>query len=78
MSGMSTPVSQYTNVTSGELRGFRRATNRARRSGQGLTTVVMFLLVPQVKLSKRLDAARAAEHWSAQLTALIEQQLQSE
>jgi hypothetical protein len=31
----------------GELRGFRRATERARRSGQGLTTVVMFLLVQQ-------------------------------
>ena len=62
----------------GELRGFRRATDRARRSGQGLTTVVMFLLVPQVKLSKRLDVARAAEHWSAQLPALIEQQLRSE
>jgi hypothetical protein len=61
-----------------ELRGFRRATERARRSGQGLTTVVMFLLVPQVKLSKRLDVARAAEHWSAQLPALIEQQLRTE
>jgi hypothetical protein len=43
-----------------------------------VTTVVMFLLVPQVKLSKRLDVARAAEHWSAQLPALIEQQLRSE
>jgi hypothetical protein len=63
---------------SGELRGFRRATERARRSGQGLTTVVMFLLVPQVKLSKRLDVARAAEHWSTQLPALIDQQLRSE
>jgi hypothetical protein len=62
----------------GELRGFRRATDRARRGGQGLTTVVMFLLVPQVKLSKQLDVARAAEHWSAQLPALIEQQLRSE
>jgi Family of unknown function (DUF6441) len=59
----------------GELRGFRRTTDRARRGGQGLTTVVMFLLVPQVKLSKRLDVARAAEHWSAQLPAMIEQQL---
>ena len=47
-------------------------------SGQGLTTVVMFLLVPQVKLSKRLDVARAAERWSAQLPALIEQQLRAE
>jgi hypothetical protein len=63
---------------SGQLRGFRRAMERARRSGQGLTTVVMFLLVPQVKLSKRLDVARAAERWSAQLPALIDQHLRSE
>jgi Family of unknown function (DUF6441) len=63
---------------SGELRGFRRATDRAQRSGQGLTTVVMFLLVPQVKLRKRLDVARAAERWSRQLPALIEQQQRSE
>jgi hypothetical protein len=62
----------------GQLRGFRRATDRARRSGQGLTTVVMFLLVPQAKLRKRLDVVRAAERWSAQLPALIEQQLRSE
>jgi hypothetical protein len=47
----------------GELRGFRRATDRARQSGQGAATVVMFLLVPQVKLPKRLDVARAAERW---------------
>jgi hypothetical protein len=31
----------------GEPRGFLRATDRARQSGQGLSTVVMFLLVPQ-------------------------------
>ena len=62
----------------GQLRGFRRATDRARRSGQGLATVVMFLLVPQVKLRKRLDVARVAERWSAQLPALIEQQLRAE
>jgi hypothetical protein len=38
----------------------------------------MFLLVPQGKLRKRLDVARAAERWSAQLPALIEQQLRAE
>jgi hypothetical protein len=38
----------------------------------------MFLLVPQVNLSKGLDVAGAAERWSAQLPALIEQQLRSE
>jgi Family of unknown function (DUF6441) len=63
---------------SGALRGFRRATDRARQRGDGLTTVVMFLLVPQVKLRKRLDVAQAAERWSGQLPALIEQQLRSE
>jgi hypothetical protein len=62
----------------GQLRGFRRATDRARQSGASLTTVVMFLLVPQVKLPRRLDVGRAAEHWSAELPALIEQQLRSE
>jgi Family of unknown function (DUF6441) len=62
----------------GELRGFRRATNGARQSGRGVATVVMFLLVPQVKLLKRLDVARAGERWSEQLPALIEQQLRSE
>jgi hypothetical protein len=66
------------NRQTGELKNFRRTTEGARRSGQGLTTVVMFLLVPQVNLRKRLDVARAAEHWSAQLPALIEQQLRSE
>jgi Family of unknown function (DUF6441) len=62
----------------GQLRGFRRATERARQRADGVTTVVMFLLVPQVKLSKRLDVARAAVRWSAQLPGLIEQQLRSE
>jgi hypothetical protein len=62
----------------GELRGFRRATDRTRQSGQNLTTVVMFLLVPQVKLPRRLDVARAAERWLAQLPALIQQRLRSE
>jgi hypothetical protein len=56
----------------GELRRFRRTTDRARKRGDGLSTVVMFLLVPQVNLSKGLDVAGAAERWSAQLPALIE------
>jgi hypothetical protein len=38
----------------------------------------MFLLMPQVKLRKRLDVAWVAERWSVQLPALIEQQLRAE
>jgi hypothetical protein len=63
---------------SGELRGFRRASDRARRTGTGLATVVMFLLVPQVKLRKRLDVARAAERWLDRLPTMIERHLRSE
>lgn len=63
---------------SGSLRGFRKASDRARQSGQGLASVVMFVLVPQVKLTKRLDVARAAEHWATRLPVLIEQQLRRE
>ena len=68
--GLRASVSRKT----GELRGFRRVSDRARRTGAGLSTVVMFLLVPQVKLRKRLNVARAAERWSGQLPTLIEQQ----
>ena len=39
----------------GKRGGFRRASDTALRSGRGLTTVVMFILLPQVTLRKRLD-----------------------
>jgi hypothetical protein len=71
--GVSASFSRKT----GSHRGFRKASERARRAGSGLTTVVMFVLVPQVKLEKRLDVGRAADHWSSRLPALIEQQLRS-
>jgi hypothetical protein len=61
----------------GDLRGFRRASERARSTGSGLTTVAMFVLVPQVKLEKRLDVGRAAEQWSSRLPVLIERELKS-
>jgi hypothetical protein len=62
----------------GNLRGFRKSSERARRTGAGLTTVVMFVLVPQVKLEKRLDVKREAERWSGQLSALIDQRLRQD
>ena len=71
--GLRASISRKT----GELRGFRRASDRARRTGSGLTTVVMFVLVPQVKLPKRLNVARAAERWSGRLPALVQRSLKS-
>ncbi|MBY0429947.1 MAG: hypothetical protein K2Q10_02015, partial [Rhodospirillales bacterium] len=36
-----------------------------------LSTVVMFVLVPQVNLKKRLDVDTAAERWAAALPGMI-------
>ncbi len=44
---------------------------------QGIATVAMFVLVPQVKLRKRLNVARAAERWTRKLPALIRRQVQT-
>jgi len=62
----------------GELRGFRKASERSRRTGSGLTTVAMFLLVPQVRMRKRLDVKKAAERWSRRLPSLIGRHMKPE
>ena len=41
------------------------------RNGRGLTTVPVFLLVPQVKLRKRLDLARDAARVQTQVPGMI-------
>jgi hypothetical protein len=57
--------------STGRRGGFRRASQRALRSGQGGVTVVMFVLVPQVRLRKRLDIEGAARRWHAHLPRLV-------
>ena len=44
---------------------------------QGIATVAMFVLVPQVKLKKRLNVARAAESWTRRLPRLIGRQVRA-
>jgi hypothetical protein len=48
-------------VAEGRLNSKGRAVESRAKTGRGLTTVPIFLLVPQVKLQKRLDLARDAE-----------------
>jgi hypothetical protein len=48
-------------VAEGRLNTRGRAVASRSRTGRGVTTVPIFLLVPQVKLPKRLDLARDAE-----------------
>lgn len=58
----------------GQLRGFRKASETALRAGKGLTTAIMFILIRQVKLEKRLDVAGAAKIWIDKMPNLIEQE----
>jgi len=54
------------------------AFTRTGRMKAGIATAVMFLLVPQVRMPKRLDVRRAAERWSRRLPSLIGRHMQSE
>jgi hypothetical protein len=58
-------------ASTGRRGGFQRASQRALLSGQGLVTVVMFVLVPQVTLRKRLDVEAGARRWHAHLPRLV-------
>ena len=51
----------------GKRGGFGKASNSAIVKGRGVTTVVMFLLVPQVSLKKRLDIESAVGKWEPRL-----------
>ena len=55
----------------GELRGFRKAGKRNLKTGNKLSTVVMFWLVPQVKLPKLIKFDAEAKRWFDKLPRLI-------
>ena len=58
-------------VAEGRLNKGGRAVASRSKTGRGLTTVPIFLLVPQVKLPKRLDLDRDAERAHDSLPGLI-------
>jgi hypothetical protein len=55
----------------GRRGGFGRAGAGALRSGRGLVTVPIFILLPQVSLRKRLDVDAAGKRWQARLPELV-------
>jgi hypothetical protein len=57
----------------GAFRGYKKASNRAITRGEAEKFVVMFILLDQVTLKKRLDIQGAAQHWTNRLPDLIEQ-----
>jgi len=58
-------------VAEGRLDTKGRAVASRSKTGRGVTTVPIFLLVPQVKLPKRLDLARDAERAQKRIPGLI-------
>ena len=54
------------------------AFTKTGRIKQGMATVIMFIMVPQVRLKKRLDVKREAERWSRRLPALIQRHMRTE
>ncbi len=54
------------------------AYTKAGRMKAGMATAVMFILVPQVKMPKRLNVKRAAERWVGRLPELIERHMRGE
>ena len=50
--------------SAGKRGGFRKASASAQKTGRGLTSVVMFILVPQVKLKKKFDINATQDKWS--------------
>jgi hypothetical protein len=58
-------------VAEGRLNTKGRAVASKSKTGRGLATVPIFLLVPQVKLRKRLDLARDAERAVGGVPGLI-------
>lgn len=51
------------------------AFTKTGRMKQGITTVVMFIMVPQVQLKKRLDVVREAKRWERLVPELIKKQM---
>ena len=64
-------VAENMRARTGKRGGFAKGSASALRTGRGMTSVVMFILVPQVSLRKRLDINAAAERWGSALPDLI-------
>lgn len=60
---------------SGKRGGFAAPSDSAKRTGRGLATVVIFILVPQTRLTKRLDFDAEVTKGRSRLAALLAQSM---
>ena len=64
-------VADNMRARSGKRGGFAKASAAALRTGRGLASVPIFILVPQVTFRKRLDVSGAAAKWIKALPAMV-------
>ena len=64
-------VADNLRARSGKRGGFSKASTAALRSGRGLASVPIFILVPRVTFRKRLDVSGAAVKWIKALPAMV-------
>ncbi len=69
-------VADNMRARTGKRGGFAQASATAIRTGRGLTTTIMFLLVPQVTIKKRFDIGSAEKKWNEALPRLVVQNWQ--
>ena len=68
-------VADNLRVSTGKKGGFLRASATAQRTGRGVATVVMFILVPQVKLKKKFDIKSTSEKWLGRMHQKLSSEL---
>lgn len=51
----------------GEITGYRKASKRTLRTGHKRTTLVMFVLLPRVKMRKKIDFTQSLRRWESQV-----------
>ncbi len=69
-------VAENMRVRTGKRGGFAKASKTALRTGRGLTTVPLFVLVPQVSITKRFSIKPLENKWHAALPRLVVQNWQ--
>ena len=69
--GPSLLVAESLRARTGKRGGFAKASASALRTGRGLATVPMFILVPQVTIKKRLNVDGAANKWLTALPRMV-------
>ena len=69
--GLAILVAENMRARKGKRGGFTKASATAQRTGRGLTTVPMFVLIPQVTIKKRFDIESVGKKWNDRLPSLV-------